>query len=47
MNNFLREQVNNPELISFGYERGSNSLQNDPLLNIVTLSSNLLFQSDL
>ena len=35
------------KLISFGYERGRNSLQNDALPNIVTLLFNLLFQSEL
>ena len=35
------------QLISFGDERGRNSLQNDTLPNIVTLLFNLLFQSEL
>ena len=34
-------------LISFGYERGRHSLQNDTLPNIVTLLFNSLFQSEL
>ena len=35
------------KLISFGDERGRNSLQNDTLPNIVTLLFDLLFQSEL
>ena len=35
------------KLISFGYGRGRVSLRNDTLPNIVTLLSNLLFQSGL